>query len=81
MNWTNNQTGYGATGAASTILRLPEVLKRTGTCRSAAYKLIAEGRFPAPIKIAGTRSSGWDANAVQSWIDSQLSGAAKPGVA
>lgn len=67
-------TLYGTTAAMpATIIRLPEVLKRTGLRRSTAYKLIAERRFPPPGKIAGTRISGWDANAVQAWIDSQLS--------
>lgn len=33
------------------MLRMPEVMERTGLRRTALYKLIAEGKFPAPTKI------------------------------
>lgn len=40
------------------ILRLPEVMQRTGLGKTTIYKFIAEGRLPSPIKLGG-RSSGW----------------------
>ncbi|ECZ4720434.1 AlpA family transcriptional regulator, partial [Salmonella enterica] len=33
------------------LIRLPEVLKRTGFGKAWIYRLISEGRFPAPVKI------------------------------
>lgn len=50
--------------------RLPSVLSRTGMGRSWVYKEIAAGRFPPPVKIG--RSSGWDASAVDAWIENAL---------
>lgn len=55
------------------ILRFPEVKERTGLGRSAIYQKIADGEFPAPVKI-GKRASGWSANAVQEWINGVLTG-------
>ena len=54
------------------ILRLPEVINRTGVPRSTLYAKVAEGEFPAPIKL-GQRSVGWSAAEVEAWIDSRIS--------
>ena len=68
-----------ATDAAPTVpekmLRLPAVTEAVGFQRSAIYKRIQEGTFPAPIKI-GTRASAWPASAIQAWIQTQIRGAA-----
>lgn len=52
------------------ILRLPAVMARTGMGRSWIYREIKAKRFVAPIKIG--RASGWDASAVDAWIDAKL---------
>ena len=49
------------------VLRLPEVRKVTGLCRSMTYQLEAEHRFPRRIKI-GARAVGWVEGEVQEWI-------------
>ena len=54
------------------ILRLPQVINATGLPRSSLYAKIAEGEFPAPIKL-GQRSVGWSAAEVEAWIDSRIS--------
>ena len=54
------------------ILRLPQVINTTGLPRSSLYAKIAEGEFPAPIKL-GQRSVGWSAAEVEAWIDSRIS--------
>jgi prophage regulatory protein len=46
------------------LLRLPDVVRRTGMCRAKIYRL--EG-FPKPIKVAG-RTSAWIASEVDAWI-------------
>ncbi|UAJ11891.1 AlpA family phage regulatory protein [Polymorphobacter megasporae] len=51
----------------STILRLPEVVKRTGLSKSTIYAKIANRTFPAQI-LLGSRTSGWQDEHVQSWI-------------
>ncbi len=40
------------------MLRLPQVLKRTGLAKSSLYEKISKGEFPAPVKL-GSRASGW----------------------
>jgi prophage regulatory protein len=41
-----------------TILRLPQVKKRTGLSRSSIYLRMAIGEFPASISLGG-RAIGW----------------------
>ena len=43
---------------ATTILRLPTVIRRRGRSRSAHYLDIQEGLFPHPVSI-GARAVGW----------------------
>lgn len=49
------------------ILRLPEVEKRTGIARSTIYRHIDAGTFPQPVPL-GTRHVGWLESEVQAWI-------------
>ena len=39
--------------------RLPDVQRLVPLSRSRLYELIADGRFPAPIKLSD-RASAWD---------------------
>lgn len=50
-----------------TILRLPQVLSRTGLSRSTTYAMIAEGDFPKPVKL-GKRAVGWVEADVDRWL-------------
>ncbi len=56
---------------ASTILRLPKVIKMTGLSRSAIYELIADGQFPAQVNL-GPRTVGWVEGEVVDWIESRI---------
>lgn len=53
------------------LLRLPEVKRRTGRCRSAIYADISAGRFPAAVPI-GARSVAWLESEIEAWIDEQI---------
>lgn len=74
-------SGLGANGSQSLsssfdsqprcILRLPEVIRRTGFKRSYIYQLMREGKFPQAIRI-GVRSVGWDSYAIEQWIEERL---------
>ncbi|MNG40664.1 Prophage CP4-57 regulatory protein (AlpA) [compost metagenome] len=55
------------------ILRLPEVLLRTGFKRAHIYNLINQGRFPQSVQL-GARAVGWDSLAIDQWIDERLAG-------
>jgi prophage regulatory protein len=51
---------------AQRLLRLAEVSTMVGLRRSAIYKHISEGRFPAPVKV-GDRSVRWKLADVLAW--------------
>lgn len=53
------------------LIRLPEVLKRTGYGKAWIYRLISEGRFPAPVKI-GIRSIAFVECEIEDWIQSVI---------
>lgn len=60
-------------GDEDRLLRLPEVLRLTGMCRSALYDQMAQGHFPGSIKI-GQRATSWSAKAVRNWIAQRVDG-------
>lgn len=60
-----------ANGERLTLLRLPEVRRRTGVCRSDIYRGIARGTFPTPVKL-GERASAWNAIEVDAWITARI---------
>ncbi|SFN99595.1 transcriptional regulator, AlpA family [Cohaesibacter marisflavi] len=49
------------------IIRLKTVLDRTGLSRSTIYRKMAEGTFPAQIKIS-IHGTGWRESEVNRWI-------------
>jgi prophage regulatory protein len=50
------------------FLRLPEVLERTGLCRSAVFLGQKQGTFPRAIKIFG-RCTAWTQSSINAWIE------------
>jgi prophage regulatory protein len=60
-----------ATNALLQVLRLPQVCKVTGLCRSMIYQLEAKDRFPRRIRI-GLRAVGWVEGEVQDWLAERL---------
>ena len=54
------------------IVRLKTVLSRTGLSRSTIYRKIAEGTFPAQLKIS-TNGTGWHESDVNRWIADPVS--------
>ncbi len=53
------------------ILRLPNVLDRTGLSRSTVYQRVTEGSFPKPVSL-GARAVGWIETEVDEWIARQI---------
>ncbi|MEM6582715.1 MAG: AlpA family transcriptional regulator [Pseudomonadota bacterium] len=51
----------------SRLIRIGEVSQKTGMARSGIYAAIAEGKFPAPVKISH-RCSAWPESEVDAWI-------------
>ena len=67
MNENENQTPN-----RERLLRLKEVQDRVGLCGSHIYNLIRENRFPAPIKLLGSRRSAWVESEIDAWINKQI---------
>ena len=58
---------FGVKNMSQTILRLPDVMARTGLSRSTVYRKIAEGTFPRQLPIS-VHGAGWHESAVDRWI-------------
>lgn len=54
--------------APDIILRLRDVLRRTGLSRATLYNRIAKNEFPHQISLGGT-AVGWISREVESWIE------------
>jgi prophage regulatory protein len=55
------------------IMRLPEVIRRTGRCRSGIYEDMSADRFPRSRKL-GKRAIGWSRRDIQTYIRITLAG-------
>ena len=53
------------------IIRLKTVLSRTGLSRSTIYRKIAEGSFPAQLKIS-TNGAGWHESDINRWVENPI---------
>ena len=49
------------------IIRFDTVRARTGLSRSTIYRKIAEGTFPAQLKIS-TNGAGWHESDISRWV-------------
>ena len=63
------------------LIRLNEVLSRTGYGRTSIYRKMAEGTFPKSLKLGGppkdpstfdSRAIGWIENEVDQWIEDRI---------
>lgn len=61
-----------------TILRMPEVQKKTGLGRSSIYLRISNGDFPKPIAL-GKRAVGWLESEIDDWLNRKISESRAPG--
>jgi len=53
------------------ILRLPEVINRTGLSRSSIYLMISKNDFPSQI-LLGERTIGFVEQDINNWIDERI---------
>ena len=54
----------------ASLLKLPKTLDRAALSRSALYRLLRAGQFPAPVKIG--RSIAFAEAEVDAWIAAKL---------
>jgi prophage regulatory protein len=52
---------------ADRLIRMPELLERTGLSRTTIYRRMAKGTFPQAVPI-GANSCAWHASVVDRWI-------------
>jgi prophage regulatory protein len=52
------------------IIRMPQLVEKTGVSRAHVYALMKDGAFPRPIRL-GRRAVGWRAADVDSWLESR----------
>lgn len=64
MNTSTKQT--------TRLIRLPEVMYKTGYKKAWIYRLISENRFPKPIKL-GSRAVAFIEIEVDEWISNTIS--------
>ena len=54
-----------------TLIRMPQVQKIVPYSRSTIYNLIANGGFPAQVKL-GHRASAWVKTEVEAWAEERI---------
>ena len=63
------------------LIRLSEVLSRTGFGRTSIYRKMEDGSFPRSVKLGGppidpnvfdSRAVAWIEDEVEQWIDSRI---------
>lgn len=53
---------------AERLVRLTEVLERTGLSRSSVYDRIKKGRFPPSVALGEGRARRWVNSEIDTWI-------------
>ena len=65
----------------SRLIRLPEVLSRTGYGRTTIYRKMEDGSFPRSVKLGGppidpnvfdSRAIAWIEDEIEQWIESRI---------
>lgn len=56
---------------SNTLIRLPEVQRRTGYSKAWIYRLISQHRFPKTVKI-GTRAIAFVESEIDEWINQRI---------
>lgn len=53
------------------MLRLKDVIEKTGLSRSSVYRYISEDRFPKPVHL-GERTVAWVEREIEDWLMMRL---------
>ncbi|EEZ9807983.1 AlpA family transcriptional regulator [Escherichia coli] len=61
---------------SQSLIRLPEVQRRTGYSKAWIYRLMAEQRFPLSVKI-GSRAIAFIESEIDEWIDERIAASRK----
>ena len=61
--------------AQERLLRLPDVESLVGLRKSSIYAGVAQGTFPAPIKLS-RRAVAWPASVIDAWVMARIKASA-----
>ena len=53
------------------FIKLPTVMDLTGYRRTSIFDKVAEGSFPAPVKL-GPRAVAWVSEEIEEWMDARI---------
>lgn len=53
------------------VLKIKEVLNKTGLGKTTLYALVKQSQFPQPISL-GLRAVGWLDSEIDSWIQAKI---------
>lgn len=59
------------TNTQNTLIKLPEVKRRTTLSTSEIYRRLEAGTFPKQIRL-GAKAVAWLEHEVQAWIDARI---------
>jgi len=62
--------------APKKFLRLPAVIEMVGKSRTAIYRDIQDGTFPAPVRV-GTRAVAWESTVIENWHEVRIAASKK----
>lgn len=54
----------------SLFVRMQSVIRMTGLCRSTIYRLVAQDKFPSPVRLA-TRAIAWLRADLERWSEAR----------
>lgn len=57
------------------LLRVRDVMSKTGLPKSTLYLMIKQERFPAPVKLS-ERSVAWPSDQIDHWVNNRIAGIA-----
>ncbi|MCE7611110.1 AlpA family transcriptional regulator [Vibrio fluvialis] len=60
------------------IIRLPEVIDKTGLSRSTIYLRMSKGEFPPSVSL-GERAVGWVYSDIEQWLGERIKASKKVG--
>ncbi|MBE0149618.1 AlpA family transcriptional regulator [Serratia sp. PL7] len=56
---------------AQSLIRLPDVQRRTGYSKAWIYRLMSQGKFPTSVKI-GTRAIAFVESEIDEWVNERI---------
>ncbi|AYO37303.1 AlpA family transcriptional regulator [Serratia sp. P2ACOL2] len=56
---------------SQSLIRLPDVQRRTGYSKAWIYRLMSQGQFPASVKI-GTRAIAFVESEIDDWVNQRI---------